>query len=95
MRCANGATHFVPYARASARRSPRIAPGSRAPRIAYGGGEERRVPAFRILTDRTLVGIASARPTDETELPAAPGIGPALLAQHGRLLLALAARPIA
>ncbi|MEO6574530.1 MAG: HRDC domain-containing protein, partial [Polyangiaceae bacterium] len=53
--------------------------------------KKRRVPAFRILTDRTLVGIASARPSDETELLAVPGIGPALLAKHGRVLLDLVA----
>ena len=54
--------------------------------------KKRRVPAFRILTDRTLVGIARARPADEAELLAVPGIGPALLAKHGRVLLAVVAR---
>jgi len=41
--------------------------------------KKRGIPAFRILTDRTLVGIARARPADEDELLAISGIGPALL----------------
>jgi DNA topoisomerase-3 len=50
---------------------------------------KRGVPAFRILTDRTLVGIARARPTDEAALLGVSGIGPALLAKYGRALLSL------
>jgi len=51
--------------------------------------KKRGIPAFRILTDRTLVGIARARPADEDELLAISGIGPALLKKYGRVLLAL------
>jgi DNA topoisomerase-3 len=54
--------------------------------------KKRRVPAFRILTDRTLVGIARAQPSDEDELLAVSGIGPALLKKYGRALLAILAK---
>ena len=50
----------------------------------------RRVPAFRVLTDRTLYGIASARPTNEDELLAIRGMGPALVRKYGAKLLSLA-----
>jgi DNA topoisomerase-3 len=54
--------------------------------------KRRGVPAFRILTDRTLLGIARARPADETELLHVAGIGPGLLAKYGRALLAIVAQ---
>jgi len=47
------------------------------------------VPAFRVLHDRTLVGIAAARPGNEDALLAVPGFGPALLKRYGGRLLAL------
>jgi superfamily II DNA helicase RecQ len=50
------------------------------------------VPAFRILTDRTLVGIAEARPESEAQLLAISGMGMALVAKYGKVLLALVAR---
>jgi DNA topoisomerase-3 len=49
----------------------------------------RRVPAFRILTDRTLAAICRARPTDDEELLEVAGIGPALLKKFGRKVLAV------
>ena len=52
---------------------------------------KRRVPAFRILTDRTLLGIVMARPKEEAELLEVSGIGPALFGKYGRALLALVA----
>jgi DNA topoisomerase-3 len=55
--------------------------------------KKRRVPAFRILTDRTLIGIVHARPKDESELLDVSGIGPALLEKYGRALLSIVARP--
>jgi DNA topoisomerase III len=55
--------------------------------------KKRRVPAFRILTDRTLIGIVHARPKDESELLDVSGIGPALLQKYGRALLSIVARP--
>jgi DNA topoisomerase III len=55
--------------------------------------KKRRVPAFRILTDRTLIGIVLARPKDESELLDVSGIGPALLQKYGRALLSIVAQP--
>jgi DNA topoisomerase III len=55
--------------------------------------KKRRVPAFRILTDRTLIGIVHARPKDESELLDVSGIGPALLEKYGRALLSIVAEP--
>jgi DNA topoisomerase-3 len=49
----------------------------------------RRIPAFRILTDRVLFAIAAARPTTDEQLLAIPGFGPALLKRYGGELLAL------
>ncbi|HTO08499.1 MAG TPA: DNA topoisomerase 3 [Myxococcota bacterium] len=53
--------------------------------------KRRRVPAFRILTNAALEGIAASRPRDERELLAVKGIGPALAAKHGAALLELCA----
>ena len=53
--------------------------------------KRRGVPAFRILTDRTLQGIASASPSDEESLLAVAGIGPALLEKYGRAILSIVA----
>jgi superfamily II DNA helicase RecQ len=55
--------------------------------------KKRGVPAFRILTDRTLVGLARARPSDETELLDVSGIGPAVVAKYGKALLAILRTP--
>jgi DNA topoisomerase-3 len=49
----------------------------------------RRVPAFRILTDRTLTAICRARPSDDEELLEVAGIGPTLLRKYGRKVLAV------
>ncbi|MEE8367411.1 MAG: ATP-dependent DNA helicase RecQ [Thermoanaerobaculia bacterium] len=49
----------------------------------------RRVPAFRILTNRTLINLAAIRPTDEETLLAVKGIGPALNRKYGDDILAL------
>ncbi|HEX5714691.1 MAG TPA: ATP-dependent DNA helicase RecQ, partial [Thermoanaerobaculia bacterium] len=51
--------------------------------------QKRRVPAFRILTDRTLAALAAARPRDEDELLAISGIGPVLAQKYGREILAI------
>ena len=53
--------------------------------------KKRRVPAFRILTDRTLLGIVMARPKEEAELLEVTGIGPTLFGKYGKVLLALVA----
>jgi DNA topoisomerase-3 len=49
----------------------------------------RRIPAFRILTDRTLTALAAARPSTERELLAVHGIGPRLAETYGGELIAL------
>jgi ATP-dependent DNA helicase UvrD/PcrA len=47
------------------------------------------VPAYVVINDRHLVGIAERRPTSVEALAACPGIGPAKLAAYGDELLAL------
>ena len=49
----------------------------------------RRIPAFRILSDRNLAAICRARPADEEELLDVPGIGPAKMRKYGRKILAI------
>lgn len=51
--------------------------------------EARRqgVPAFRVLTDRTLLDLATERPQTEDELLEVGGIGPSRLARYGAHLL--------
>ncbi len=51
----------------------------------------RRVPAFRVMSNRTLGEIAAARPTDDAELVAVRGIGPTLMKKYGRKLLEIVA----
>jgi DNA topoisomerase-3 len=52
----------------------------------------RRVPAFRIFTDRVLGAIAATRPRDGEALQRIPGVGPKLAARYGGALLALVGR---
>ncbi len=49
----------------------------------------KRVPAFRIMTDKVILGIAASCPTSETALLAVPGVGPSLIAKHGKKVLYL------
>ena len=49
------------------------------------------VPAYVVLTDRSLQGIALAGPTTLAELLACDGIGPAKLENYGEEILALVA----
>jgi len=51
--------------------------------------KRRRIPAFRVMTNAALEGIATSRPRDERELLAVKGIGPALAAKYGAALLEL------
>ncbi len=44
---------------------------------------KKRVPAFRIMTDKVLLGIAASRPENETALLAVDGAGPSLVKKHG------------
>lgn len=47
------------------------------------------LPAFRILTDKVLEGIASAGPSSEAELLQVKGLGLTLVRKHGEALLAV------
>ncbi len=51
--------------------------------------EERGVPAYVVCHDRTLVEIATARPTSLAELELVHGMGPARIDAYGDLLLAV------
>ena len=80
-------------ARASGTNVPPLESALRAWRLQEA--KKRRVPAFRILTDRTLVGIASACPTTADQLLGVAGVGPTLLKKYGVVLLSIVARPAA
>ena len=54
--------------------------------------KKKRVPAFRVLTNRALVAIADARPGSAPALRAVKGVGPKLLKKYGAALVALCAR---
>ncbi len=47
----------------------------------------RRIPAFRVLTDRVLNTIAAAKPRTDDELVELPGFGPTLLKKYGKKIL--------
>jgi DNA topoisomerase-3 len=50
---------------------------------------KKGVPAFRILTDRALHGIAGASPRDEAALLAVAGVGPAVARKYGAEIVAI------
>jgi len=54
--------------------------------------KKKRVPAFRILTNRALVAIASARPQSPADLKNVAGVGPKLLKSYSASLLELCTR---
>ncbi|HEV8581015.1 MAG TPA: DNA topoisomerase 3 [Thermoanaerobaculia bacterium] len=51
--------------------------------------QRRRVPAFRILTDRAVHALAAVRPRTEAELLNVPGIGPTIVKAYGREILGI------
>ena len=57
-----------------------------------GEARSRRVPAFRIFSNRVLLALAEARPGDEESLLAIKGVGNALVRKYGDRLLALLRR---
>jgi DNA topoisomerase-3 len=57
-----------------------------------GEARRRKVPAFRVLTDRVLGAIAAERPRDAEALRSIHGVGPKLAEQYGAQLLALVRR---
>ncbi len=67
--------------------SPQLVEALKAWRLAEA--RRRRVPAFRILTDRVLGAIAAVRPTDSDALMSIQGVGPKLIERYGTQLLAL------
>jgi DNA topoisomerase-3 len=52
----------------------------------------RRMPAFKVLNDRTVDALASAKPADEEALLGVRGIGPTLARKYGAELIDLIAR---
>ncbi len=48
---------------------------------------KKRVPAFRIMSDKVLSGIATSRPDSETALLAVHGVGPSLVTKNGAKIL--------
>ncbi len=76
--------------RAAAEPSPKMVEALKAWRLAEA--RKRRVPAFRILTDRVLEAIASACPENGSELMAIHGVGPSLTERYGAQILSLVAR---
>jgi DNA topoisomerase-3 len=51
--------------------------------------QKRRVPAFRILTDRALTALATRRPRTEEELLTVSGVGPTIVSKYGREILGI------
>jgi len=50
---------------------------------------KKHVPAFRIMTDKALLGVAASQPENETALLAVHGVGPSLVAKHGAKIFQL------
>ena len=57
-----------------------------------GEARRRRIPAFRIMPNRTLQAIAEALPSNEAELIEVRGMGPKLVEKYGSKLLAIVAK---
>ncbi len=51
--------------------------------------QRRRVPAFRILTDRAVHAIAVSKPRSEADLLNVPGVGPKIVQMYGREILGI------
>ncbi len=67
--------------------SPRMVEALKAWRLAQA--RSKRVPAFRILTDRVLLGIAEASPTSNDGLMAVHGFGPKLAEKYGSAIISI------
>jgi DNA topoisomerase-3 len=61
---------------------------------AWRGAEARKsgLPAFRVLNDRTLLGVATHAPADEKSLLQVAGVGPSVVRRYGPALLDIVAR---
>ena len=51
--------------------------------------KQQGVPAFRVFSDKVLVAIVDAEPSDQDELLSVPGIGPRMAARYGPAILKL------
>jgi DNA topoisomerase-3 len=51
--------------------------------------QRRRVPAFRILTDRAVLALAASQPRTEADLLNVPGIGPTIVQKYGQEILGI------
>jgi DNA topoisomerase-3 len=54
--------------------------------------KKKRIPAFRVMTNRALIAIAEAQPASSTALGSVKGVGPKLLKSYGSQLVALCTR---
>ena len=54
--------------------------------------QRKGVPAFRVLTERALHGIAALQPRNEAALRRVPGIGDAIVRSYGARLVAIVTR---
>lgn len=52
---------------------------------------EKRLPAYTVLHNRTMVAVAAAQPTNRDELLAIPGVGPTTVKRYGAALLRIVA----
>ena len=75
---------------AGPRASPAMVEALKAWRLAEA--KRRRIPAFRILTDKVLGAIAALRPADAEALMSIQGVGPKLVERYGPQLLQLIGR---
>jgi DNA topoisomerase III len=51
--------------------------------------QKRRVPAFRILTDRAVTALATHRPRTEVDLLNISGVGPTIVSKYGKEILGI------
>ncbi|MEM7588050.1 MAG: HRDC domain-containing protein, partial [Acidobacteriota bacterium] len=51
--------------------------------------KRRRIPAFRVMSNRTLGEIAASRPSSQVELLAVYGVGPTIVEKYGETLLGI------
>jgi DNA topoisomerase-3 len=54
--------------------------------------KQKRVPAFRVLTNRALVAIAEARPGSTASLRTVAGVGPKLMRVYGERIVEVCVR---
>jgi DNA topoisomerase-3 len=79
-----------PTAESKAPVSPKLVEALKSWRLAKA--RAGRVPAFRILSDRVLIGIAAALPSSVARLIAVHGMGPKLAEKYGEDILSIVAR---